>query len=153
VLGFSAIQLSHDDAPGQLTLDELARRDLLSAPPAARLELNADPEARAALGYLHANCGHCHNQQRPPSSGQRCFDPETELDFLLRAGELGAVSRTATYRTAVGEAIEPGDPDGSEVVKRMDGRRRFPPSMPPLASERTDDQGVKVVRAWIRGLQ
>jgi hypothetical protein len=153
VLGFSAIQLSHDDAPGQLTLDELARRDLLSAPPAARLELNADPEARAALGYLHANCGHCHNQQRPPGSGQRCFDPETELDFLLRAGELGAVSRTATYRTAVGEAIEPGDPDGSDVVKRMDGRRRFPPSMPPLASERTDDQGVKVVRAWIQGLR
>jgi hypothetical protein len=153
VLGFSAIQLSHDDAPGQVTLDELARRDLLTAPPTARLELQADPEARAALGYLHANCGHCHNQQRPPRSGQRCFDPENKLDLLLRAGELGAVTQTAAYRTGLGEAIKPGDPGGSEVVKRMNGRRRFPPSMPPLASERTDDQGLAVVRAWIQGLR
>jgi hypothetical protein len=153
VLGFSAIQLAHDDAPGQVTLDELARRDLLTAPPAARLELNADPEARAALGYLHANCGHCHNQQRPPGSGLRCFDPENQLDLLLRAGELGAVTQTAAYRTALGQAIKPGDPGGSEVVKRMEGRRRFPPSMPPLASERIDDHGLAVVRAWIQGLQ
>jgi hypothetical protein len=153
VLGFSAVQLSHDDPPGQLTLDELARRDLLSAPPAARLELSAGPEARAALGYLHANCGHCHNQQRPLGGGLRCFDPEDKLDFLLRAGELGGVTQTAAYRTAVGEAIKPGDPGGSDVVKRMNGRRRFPPSMPPLASERTDDHGLAVVRAWIQGLR
>jgi hypothetical protein len=153
VLGFSAIQLSHDDPPGQVTLDELARRDLLTAPPAARLELQADPEARAALGYLHANCGHCHNQQRPQRSGLRCFDPEQKLDFLLRAGELGAVTQTAAYRTAVGPAIKPGDPGGSDVIKRMSGRSRFPASMPPLASERVDDHGLAVVRAWIQGLR
>jgi hypothetical protein len=151
VLGFSAIQLSHDD-PTQVTLDELARRDLLSTP-AARLQLNADPGARAALGYLHANCGHCHNQQRPTRSGLRCFDPEKKLDFLLRARELGDVTETATYRTAVGDAIKPGDPGGSAVIKRMSGRSRFPPSMPPLASERIDDHGVAVVRAWIQGLR
>jgi hypothetical protein len=153
VLGFSAIQLSHDDPPGQVTLDELVKRDLLTAPPAARLELQADADARAALGYLHANCGHCHNQQRPPRSGLRCFDPEKKLDFLLHAGELGAVTQTAAYRTAVGTAIKAGNPGGSEVVKRMSGRSRFPASMPPLASERVDDHGVEVVRAWIQGLR
>jgi hypothetical protein len=26
------------------------------------LSLGADPATTAALGYLHANCGHCHNQ-------------------------------------------------------------------------------------------
>jgi hypothetical protein len=153
VLGFSAIQLSHDDPSGQLTLDELARRDLLTMPPAGPLEVNADAEARAALGYLHANCGHCHNQQRPPHSGLRCFDPQDKLDFLLRASELGAVNQTAAYRTALGQAIKPGDPGGSDVVKRMNGRRRFPPSMPPLASERIDDHGVALVRAWIQELR
>ena len=153
VLGFSAIQLSGDELPGTLTLDELVRRDLLTEPPAGRLELQADPDARAALGYLHANCGHCHNQQRPPRSGERCFDPENKLDFLLRAGELGDVTHTATYRTAVGEAIKRGDPGGSDVVKRMNRRGRFPPSMPPLASELVDEQGVAVVQAWIRGLR
>ena len=147
VLGFSAIELS-----GVGLLDELVTRDLLTAPPVGGLELHAAPEARAALGYLHANCGHCHNQQRPPRAGLRCFDPENELDFLLRAGELGDVTRTAAYRTARGGAIRPGDPDGSEVVKRMNGRSRFPPSMPPLGTERPDDHGLATVQAWIRGL-
>jgi hypothetical protein len=153
VLGFSAIQLPHDDTPGLLTLDELARRDLLSAPPAARLDLHADPDARAALGYPHANCGHCHNQQRPARTGLRCFDPEKKLDLLLRASELGDVTQTAAYRTGVGQAIKPGDPGGSSVVKRMDSRGRFPASMPPLASERIDDRGLAIVRAWIQGLR
>lgn len=153
VLGFSAIQLSHDDTPDQITLDELVRRDLLTAPPASRLELNAEAEARAALGYLHANCSHCHNQERPPRTGLRCFDPENKLDFLLRADQLGSVGETAAYRTVVGEAIKPGDPGGSEVVTRMSGRGRFPASMPPLGSERVDDRGLAVVRAWIQGLR
>jgi hypothetical protein len=153
VLGFSAIQLSGDAPLGMLTLDELVRRDLLTAPPAGRLELHAEPVARAALGYLHVNCGHCHNQERPARVGLRCFDPENELDFLLRARELGGVTQTAAYRTAVGEAIKPGDPGGSEVVKRMSGRSRFPPSMPPLASERVDERGLAEVEAWIRGLR
>jgi hypothetical protein len=148
VLGFSAIQLA-----GSLTLGELVDRDLLTAPPSANLQLRAQPEARAALGYLHANCSHCHNQQRPARGGPRCFDPENALDFLLRAGELGDVTQTAAYRSALGEAIKPGDPGGSEVVKRMNGRSRFPPSMPPLASERIDEQGLAVVQAWIRGLR
>lgn len=152
VLGFSAIQLAHDDPPGLLTLDELVRRDLLTATPASRPELNADAGARAALGYLHANCGHCHNQQRPPRNGLRCFDPENSLDFRLRVSELGDVTQTATYRTAVGGAIKAGNAGDSEVVKRMSGRNRFPPSMPPLATERIDDVGLAAVRAWIQGL-
>ena len=36
---------------------------LLSHPPAAGgYPLGADAATAAALGYLHANCGHCHNQ-------------------------------------------------------------------------------------------
>jgi hypothetical protein len=136
-----------------VALDALVSRGLVTAPPTGRLDLNADAGARAALGYLHANCGHCHNQQRPPRSGPRCFDPENKLDFLLRTGELGAVTDTAAYRTAVGDAIKPGDPDGSPVVKRMSSRSRFPPGMPPLATELVDDQGVAAVRAWIQGLR
>ena len=33
------------------------------------------------------------------------------------------------------------------------GAHRFPPSMPPLASERIDERGLAVVQAWIRGLR
>ena len=28
-----------------------------------------DPSTVAALGYLHANCSHCHNRDRPPRVG------------------------------------------------------------------------------------
>jgi hypothetical protein len=153
VLGFSAIQLSHPAATGMVDLDQLSQRGLLTAPPAARLELHASAPQKAALGYLHANCSHCHNQDRPArADGFRCFDPEKKLDFSLRAGDLGAVEQTATYRTALGEVIKRGDPDGSTVIERMSTRDRFPPSMPPLASKRVDDQGVKAIRAWIEGL-
>jgi hypothetical protein len=59
-LGFSAVQLSHD-GPG-LTLTELADRDLLTTPPPAGVTfpVPGTPIERAAIGYLHANCGHCH---------------------------------------------------------------------------------------------
>jgi len=50
-------------------------------------------------------------------------------------------------------SIKPGDPGGSEVIKRMNRRSRFPPSMPPLASERIDEHGLAVVRAWIEDLR
>jgi hypothetical protein len=39
------------------------------------------------------------------------------------------------------------------VVKRMSGRSRFPPSMPPLATERIDESGLAAVRAWIQELR
>ena len=59
VLGFSALQLAHE-GPG--ALDAIVRAGLLTDPPP---DLDprppGDPETSRALGYLHANCGHCHN--------------------------------------------------------------------------------------------
>src|SRR5690606_1928881 len=57
-LGFSAVQLAHD-GPG-LTLEGPAAAGKLSHPPGA-IGGPGDPVAQAALGSLHANCGHCHN--------------------------------------------------------------------------------------------
>ncbi|WP_437324524.1 hypothetical protein [Sorangium sp. So ce381] len=102
--------------------------------------------------WLHANCSHCHNRSRPKSDGARCYDPERRFDFTLRVGELASVESTATYRTAIGPVIDPGDPDGSDVVERA--RRRDPdwPSMPPLGTEIVDEAGLDVLRTWIRNL-
>src|SRR5262249_11371635 len=74
ILGFSALQL---DVPAASTgvgapaidLDYLVGHGLLTNPPTKTgvagpyfpLWPDATPEASAALGYLHANCGHCHN--------------------------------------------------------------------------------------------
>jgi hypothetical protein len=78
VLGFNALQLSDDRDPlaphaepltkGALTLRRLletnrlepARGELVSQPPRIR---ESDPVGRAALGYLSANCGGCHNDR------------------------------------------------------------------------------------------
>ena len=143
-LGFSAVQLD---------LEELVAQDLLTVPPAARRTLVASEDTTAALGYLHANCSHCHNQERPPrSDGYRCFDPEKSSDFSLRWNEPGPLDETATYRTAVGSAITPGHPEDSLLLERIRSRDRFPPSMPPLATERVDGQAVLLLARWIESL-
>jgi hypothetical protein len=73
VLGFSALQLSsdrdplapHADAYSDIDLDALVARGLVkNLPPSAarpRIEASSRLE-RASLGYLHGNCGHCHNE-------------------------------------------------------------------------------------------
>jgi hypothetical protein len=153
VLGFSAVQLSYPAEPGMLGLDGLSTAGLLTTGPVAPRTLQATKETTAALGYLHANCSHCHNQERPSrSDGFRCFDPEKSFDFSLHWRELGAPEDTATYRTALGSVIKPGRPGDSDVIKRISSRDRFPPSMPPLASKKVDDQGIAVLNAWIGSL-
>jgi hypothetical protein len=76
VLGFSALQLSPDRDPlaphaeparnyhanlsnlaASKRLRNLPRRHVVQPPRIAA----ASPTERAALGYLHGNCGHCHN--------------------------------------------------------------------------------------------
>jgi hypothetical protein len=150
VLGFSAVQLPVTGAAGGLDLATLASRGWLTAPPPDNA-LPGDATAQAALGYLHANCGHCHNQDRPPRNGPRCFDPERDFDFLLRTAELERLEFTATYRTAVGRVIDPGNGGGSSIVVRMRSRDPWW-GMPALGTEDVDTEGVELVKRWIDSL-
>jgi hypothetical protein len=150
-LGFSAVQLAFEAEPGLVDLDDLAAAGLLSHPPASAPVIPGDATERAALGYIHANCGHCHNQARPSSSGARCFDPQNDLDFWLPAARLESVEDTPTYRT-VGSTIEPGEPDHSPLITRFSSRN---PSaqMPPLGTESVDQSALDLLRAWISGMR
>lgn len=150
ILGFSAIQLATSKGP--LNLDEVANRQMLSEPPTKSIVLPGNDTDRAALGYLHGNCSHCHNQRRPERVGARCYDPEHSFDFTLRVGDLSSVQRTATFRTAVDNVISPGDPEESEVFQRISRRDPDWPSMPPLGTEIVDKSGVSTIRAWIHSL-
>ncbi len=76
-LGVSAIQLSHDRQG--LTLNTLIAGGSLSHPPAAPLTIPGDPVAEQALGYLHANCGGCHNQTFDKSSGLVFWQSASQL--------------------------------------------------------------------------
>lgn len=146
VLGFSAVQLAQPKAE-DLNLDELIRLELLSDVPKSAPQVPGNETEQAALGYLHANCSHCHNATRPKQAGSRCFDPENDLDFLLRAEEGATVSETSTYRTTT-QAIEAGHPDDSALLELVSRRSRFQ-QMPPLASEVVDDAAVALLRRWI----
>jgi hypothetical protein len=149
VLGVSAIQLASPAGPGLVDLSQLEAAGWLSQPLPRPLDPPGGEAARAALGYLHANCGHCHNAARPPA--KPCFAPDNALDFWLRVDRLGSVEATPAATSAIGGPIRPGDPDGSpllEVVGTLDAFAR----MPPLATRLIDTQALALLRRWISEL-
>jgi hypothetical protein len=158
ILGFSAIQLAHDD-PDQTawTLSRLAAEGKLSTTPPATLELPGDDTAREALGYLHANCGHCHHPLSVVTS-------RIQINLWLRTDSLGDVLSTPTHQTTVGQTplsetqtpsgsliIAPGSPETSTLFLRIDSRGEDY-SMPPLGTEAVDATGRGAVGDWIRSL-
>lgn len=151
VLGFSAIQLPASGEGDHLGLASLERAGLLTHPLPRGNDLPGDPNTRAALGYLHANCGHCHNDRRPKRDGPRCFDPENSLDFQLRLRDLERPEHTAAYRTGIGEAIRPGNPAESNLLIRVRSRDPWW-GMPALGSEEIDRRGNEILARWIEAL-
>ena len=148
VLGVSAIQLAAPTAPGEVDLAELDARGLLSDAPAADFTIPGNETERAALGYLHGNCGHCHNQRRPGRDSAPCMDPDNSMDLYLSVADLGSVEETATYRTVVGAQIEPGNPATSVLLERASTRALFY-RMPPLGSDTVDAAAIDVLERWI----
>jgi mono/diheme cytochrome c family protein len=152
VLGFSAVQLARVDQG--VSLAGLNESERLSASVPSR-ELPGDGTQRAALGYLHANCGSCHR------SGTRVFDEQTRLDLWLTLDSLDTLEATPAFASTVGQStmvgdepelqlLAPGVPTASALWLRMAARDRR--AMPPLASEQVDDEGLELVAAFIEGL-
>lgn len=147
VLGFSAVQLARPRDAGSLGLDDLVQAGLVSQAPAVTPQVPGNETEQEALGYLHANCSHCHNASRPEHAGARCFDPENDLDFSLHVEEGADPSATSTYHSSR-DAIEPGHPDDSKLIELTSERGRFR-QMPPLATEKVDAAGIALLRRWI----
>jgi mono/diheme cytochrome c family protein len=142
VLGFSAAQLSGEEG----LLDELYQRGVLSDP--VTVALPGDELDQAALGYLHANCSHCHNPDRDVGDGQRrCYDPFSNMDLTLPA----AVGRLQDAPALVTADSELGDADHSLVLHKitMRNERGRDPSMPPLGTEELDPEGIDLLTRWI----
>lgn len=152
-LGFIATQLDHE--LGGLDLATLVADGWLTAPPAGSapyFEIPGTVDEVAALGYLNANCGGCHQQGSPTMDN-------VPLELRLYVADLDAVESTATYRTAVGvEAkldapsliVDPGDAAASSLHQRMDSRDAI--AMPPVGSELVDDAGLAIIEAWIAAM-
>jgi hypothetical protein len=141
VLGMSAVQLP--DAPPEI----------LTQPAVGRFRVPGDRVAAEALGYLHANCGHCHN-----SNGTAW--PQTGLDLRLSVSD-ATLEDTSTHRTAVDVAMDDKklrrvrivarDADASGVFHRM-SLRGPAIQMPPSGTEHVDERGLAAVEAFIDSL-
>jgi hypothetical protein len=155
VLGFSALQLSRDG--DGVTLDWLRQAGMLtvSPPPGAPFHPPGDAATAETLGYLHANCGHCHN---PNGTSW----PDTQMMLRLAVGET-TPEGTELYRSSIGQKLNywrhagfaqrvvAGDPDASAMMFRVQSRV-MGDGMPPLATETPDPRAAALIGAWIRSL-
>jgi uncharacterized repeat protein (TIGR03806 family) len=135
-------QLAQLEAWGVLTKPLPESPDTL--PKLAAPEDESAPVADRARAYLHANCSHCH---RLWGGGVTDF----ELNIVTPLDKTGTVDKPperGAYGLTDARLIAPGAPDRSLVLHRMTllGLGR----MPHIASNRIDDDGVALIREWIR---
>ncbi|HYD79921.1 MAG TPA: hypothetical protein VEC06_08930 [Paucimonas sp.] len=166
VLGLSAVQLSPDRdpmAPGASPISEqnlrtLAARGWLKGLPKTLLEqppriVANTPVERAALGYLHGNCSHCHNtsKSKVPLSltlAQRAADPAASRQEVLDS-TVEQRGRYGRSDSSSAEAIvKPGRPDSSLLIERMRSRQ-MQTQMPPLGTHLPDPQALDLLSRWI----
>jgi hypothetical protein len=163
ILGFQAIQLDWDNPDAaQLDLKALVAQDLLTNPPTAPgtagdpyFKLPGTVNEPPAMGYLHANCGHCHN----PSSG---VYGTTNMQLRLTTSSLGSLATTPVYMTAVDQntmvggttntkIITKGDPTMSAMIERFESTN-MSLHMPALGSEVIDTTAATTLRTWITNI-
>jgi hypothetical protein len=154
VLGFGAIQLSHD--LGGMTIADLVRENLITNVPeagTAGYAVPGDATDKAALGYLHANCGNCHSD-----TGNNPTYPKYVTRLLVANA---TVDSTFIYKTAVNVPhtwalapadvgtyrIEGGNSEKSELYYRTGIRETG--QMPPLGTKIVDDEGRMILKKWI----
>lgn len=158
VLAFGTLQLSSDrdpnaphaepPMPGSVDLRELVARglvrhlapDLVLVPP----RIPGPPDERAALGYLHANCGGCHRGNGALAT------VGMDLSHSVRAP--GAALRTTLDRDSAFMApldrVEPGDSAHSVIIRRISARTPVE-QMPPLGTQLVDEEATRLLARWI----
>lgn len=168
VLGVGALQLSpdrdplaphaeppsasHVDLPGLVARGILRNlpRTLLDRPPRVTA---GSPVARAALGYMHGNCGHCHNDVGSLASLDLSLAQETALPDTAVKVLRSTLGHSSDFRPRdaqpVTQRVVPGSPDASVLMLRA--RSRNPTTqMPPLGTRLADDEGLALIDRWIR---
>ncbi len=106
-IGFTALMLSHN-LPDSLNLSQVAELGWLTAAPAATgYKIPGTEVESAALGYLHANCGMCHNTKSQVYKTKVTLDLWTHLD----AAHLANVQSTNAWLSMVCDQW-PGGVDG-----------------------------------------
>jgi hypothetical protein len=170
VLGFSALQLSPDRdplaphaepvSPRDVTLPRLIEKGALKNLPQRFLDQTpriaaSSPAERAALGYLHANCGHCHDRPSETSAAvpvetilaQKVDNDSASVMDVLRS-LLGGKTRFRSHDGETQGIVVPGNAGASLLPQRM--RSRDPrQQMPPLGTAIPDAEALALIERWI----
>ncbi|MDB4990208.1 MAG: hypothetical protein JWN04_5386 [Myxococcaceae bacterium] len=163
ILGWDALLLG----PGAqgVTREQLVQRQLVEPSDSLALSIPGNAVERAALGYLHVNCGiSCHNDLPNAKGG------DSGLRLRLEKNDLTSVATTDAYTTGINKlpsanaklaglpAIQgawydarPTDPTRSLLIARQT-LRGVDGQMPRIATNRVDDAGVQAVSAWIASM-
>ncbi len=110
----------------------------------------ADYATARARAYLDANCAHCHNTHGPASTSGMFLGIDEQDPEKLGVGKPPVAAGRGSGNRRYG--IVPGKPNESILVYRMEsndpGIR-----MPELGRQLAHQEGVEVVKAWIRGMK
>jgi hypothetical protein len=151
VLGFSALQLSGDRDPNVPRQDALPEHalDLPALVKEGRLKnfqgttspriAARTPTERAALGYLHANCGHCHRSEGALAALEMKLSDGDALSSTVDRPSRVAPERMRIARHAPSESV---------LVDRMKSREPAM-QMPPLGTQQVDEECVSLLTRWV----
>ncbi len=151
LIGVSAIQLSKENGGGYLST--LITDGVLSDPPAGEFPVPGDGVVEDTIGYVHGNCGQCHNNES--------FLAQKKSLRLKLLTSASTPEETGLYTTAIKHptthilggtsvVVAPGDPDKSQLYYRT-GIRDLD-QMPPLATELVDTAAHATIKDWILSL-
>lgn len=152
IIGVSAIQSSKEAGGGFLTT--LASKNLLSHPPGKEFSMPGDGLVEDVLGYLHGNCGHCHNDTNWLAKIRTLrykvpVDVATPEETPTYKTNINALMNHITLETTIG--VVPGNPGKSQVYVRMG--LRDDNGMPNFDTKEVDTAAVTMMETWINGLK
>jgi hypothetical protein len=167
VLGFSTLQLSPavdraalhgaSSASG-IKLDYLIQHGLVTGyeswPSRAPVIAARSETERLALGYLHGNCGQCHNSRAALANlgmhlRQELLKPPGDVLATLVGQPVG--KRAPGLSADASDRIDPGHPERSVLLQRLSSR--YPAlQMPPLGTVLVDKEAVALFTTWISEL-
>jgi hypothetical protein len=182
-LGFTAFMLS-TDVPGSLTLAQISTMGWLTTPPTSTTFSfpGTDEVAKKALGYMHANCGMCHNTKSQVYKTKVALDLWTHLDKLQDVKTMPAYLSMVCDQWVEADkfnpiaACEAGHATGALMATDISKPKRVTPKaptdsgirdlmalratgmvgemkqMPPIGTEMADTAGLADVDAWINSL-
>tara|TARA_Y100001933_G_scaffold48717_1_gene47251 strand:+ start:10989 stop:12065 length:1077 start_codon:yes stop_codon:yes gene_type:complete len=139
-------QLAHWAEAGMLTgLPDLA--DVPAVPDWLDETAPLDKRARA---WLDINCAHCHRAEGPASNSGLFLTWDEKEPAALGIGKRPVAAGRGAGHLKVD--IEPGDPDASILVYRVESNEPGV-MMPELGRSLTDSRAVALLREWVASME